>query len=158
MDHTALASLSCPLASSALHLLLLFNPQSFCLSLPNSTARSPYLLHPLYRFLPLSIPLQARMLSLVRGRLDSVTHHGASVRASLDLLFSSRPVCPSGLVFTELAPLRGDGKQNKKKKKKKGERLRSFLKLISRKAQNYHCRYFICNLNNSLSFFLTIST
>lgn len=122
MNQSALnqASPSCPLALFALHLQLIFNPQSSSLSpslsLSSSfTTRSPYLLHPLYQFLPLSIPLQTRMLSPLRGRIDSVTHHGAGVCASLILLLSSCTVCPSGLVFTELAPLRDDGRRNEKK-------------------------------------------
>lgn len=110
------ASPSCQLALSALHLHLLFNPQSLSLS-SSFTACAPYLLHPLYQFLSLSVPLQTHMPSLLRGRLDSVTHHGAGVRASLVLLLSSHTVCPSGLVFTELAPLRHGGRRNENNKR-----------------------------------------
>lgn len=111
---------SCPLALSALHLHLPFNPQSLSPSLSLPLPPSPPVplikLHPLYQFLSLSIPLQTHMPSPLRGRLDSVTHHGASVRASLVLLLSSHTVCPSGLVFTELDPLRDDGKMVGEKK------------------------------------------
>lgn len=118
------ASPSCPLALSVLHLHLLFNPQSLSLSLSISfTACASYLLHPLYQFFSLSTPLQTRMPCPLRGRLDSVTHHGAGVGASL--LLSSPPVCPSGLVVTQLAQWRDDGRRNdnnKKEEKREGWR------------------------------------
>lgn len=106
-----------------LHLYLLFNPQSLPLS-SSFTACTSYLFHPLYQFLSLSIPLQTHMPSLLRGCLDSDTHHGASVRASLVLLLSSHIVCPSGLV-TELAPLRDDGRRNGKKEGRREIKLRT---------------------------------
>lgn len=95
------ASPSCPLASSALHLHLFSNPQSLSSSF---TASASYLLHPLYQFLSLRIPLQTRMPSLLGGCLDSVTHHGAGVHSSLVLLLSSHTVCPSGLC--RISPVR----------------------------------------------------
>lgn len=104
------ASPSCPQALSALNLQLLFNPQSFCLS-STFTVCAPYLLHPLYQYLPLSIPLQTCIPFLLRGHLDSVTHQGASVCGSLVLLNSSHTLCPSGLVLIELAPVRDDGRK-----------------------------------------------
>lgn len=93
-----------------------FNPQSFPLSL-SAPACAPYLLHPRYQFLPSFHSSPDSHASPVRGRLDSVTHHGASVRPSVVLLLSSRTLCPSGLVFAEIAPLRDEGRRNVQRKR-----------------------------------------
>ncbi|KAK5861830.1 hypothetical protein PBY51_017274 [Eleginops maclovinus] len=110
------ASTSCPSAFSAPHLHLC-NPQSRSLSILA-------LLHslcPLSTPPALSVPLSfhpsphTRMPFPLRGRLGSVTHHGARGRASPVLLLSPLTTRPSGLVLTELAPLRDDDARKKKK-------------------------------------------
>lgn len=112
------------------------------------TACVPYLLHPLYQFLPLSISLQTHMPSLLRGRLDSVTHHGASVRASLVLLLSFHTLCPSGLVFTESAALSVELSQVERY----GEEWENVRKMV---VQFIH--YNLANNLLNCLFFLTVS-